>query len=320
MTAMPPAVSPAHTMSALAMGYCSPEMLGWRDANGSRVAGRSFSSDDLEGMQGAMDSFLLYVARSFAMAIGELWTLDGSSMKLTKVYIAPDFYERYSSRIIYPDEDARANPSAQHRYSRELCVRAVLRGEPMWCDLSTPVGSSQSATSAAAEVAAAAPASDESAGLELPLRTAVVIPFNIGQSVGAGTAAVLVLYSSTYRPLPPKQVMHTLSEFTRTVASASSIARFLSTLSSRLETSAVDRGESRSVTDRLGLESSATVPACLHELEQLPQTRCRRATTEPAPTPTIAPDAPLMRQSSGSTFAQRRMRQMLEPQLAEDTA
>jgi hypothetical protein len=34
-------------------------VLGWRDANGSRVAGRFFSSDDLEGMQGAMDSFLL---------------------------------------------------------------------------------------------------------------------------------------------------------------------------------------------------------------------------------------------------------------------
>ncbi|KAJ1629516.1 hypothetical protein T492DRAFT_1010340, partial [Pavlovales sp. CCMP2436] len=246
----------------------------------------------------------------FAMDIGELWTLDGSSaksMKMTKLYISPDVYERHSSRILYPDEDPRSNPSAAHRYSRELCVRAVVRGEPMWCDLSSPP---------------ATPASDESAGSEMKLRTAVLIPFTIGSD---GCAAVIVLYSQSWRPLPPKQVMSTLTEFTRSVASVSSMARFLSTLS-KLSLTSASKGESRSVTDRLGLESSASVPACLHALDAA-QIRSSRssieraiANGESAPTPTITPDAPLMRQSSGSTFAQRRLQQLLlEPQ-AEETA
>lgn len=286
------------------------------------VPSRSFSANDISGMsasfgQSAMESFLLYVARSLSMDIGELWSLDlASSFRMTNMYIAPDFYERHSARILYPDSDPRANPSRQHRFSRGLCMRAVMRGEPLWCDVSSP----ESAPHPAASLAAA-PAAEDSAPVELPLRTAVVIPFITSTSDRpegtSSTTAVLVLYSQRYRPLPSHQVMHTLSAFTRVVATQKSMAHFLRTLSARLETFDMPAGETHSVADRLGLTSSASTPACLHELDLAPPDRTARqrsfgAESEaPVPTPSVAPPAPSLRGHAGSTFAQRRMRQML---------
>lgn len=317
-------------------------------ANPTLVPTRSFSSGDVHGMcapchQGALDSFLLYVARSvrlartsrpaalppppllrltpspsppvlsllpsqFSMDIGELWSLDlASSLRMTNMYIAPDFYERHSARILYPDSDPRANPSRQHRFSRGLCMRAVVRGEPLWCDVSSPPATPQTPPAAADEGAAS---------VELPLRTALVLPFTTSPSGtrdgAASSTAVLVLYSQRYKPLPSPQVMATLSAFAREVATQRSMAHFLSTLSTRLETFDAPGSEAQSVSDRLGLTSSASTPACLHELGALPdKPPPRQSASEPAPTPTVAPPAPSLRGQAGSTFAQRRMRQML---------
>ncbi|KAG8463022.1 hypothetical protein KFE25_001795 [Diacronema lutheri] len=300
--------------------------IGGARANPTLVPSRSFSVNDITGMsgsprQGAMESFLLYVARSFSMDIGELWSLDlASSLRLTNMYVAPQFYERHSARILYPDADPRANPSRQHRFSRELCMRAVMRGEPLWCDISAGAAAGPAPAAPGVASGAGAPATDEEgAQVELPLRTAVAIPFNLtaaGQAEGsASETAVLVLYSSRYKPLPSRQVMHTVSAFTRAVATQRSMASFLSTLSARLETFDAPGSEAFSIVDRLGLSASALAPAYVHELDkpERPVRQCSLGASVDGttPMPIVAPPAPSLRGQAGSTFAQRRMRQML---------
>jgi hypothetical protein len=304
-------------------------------SNTTIVPSRAFSVNDLSSMavpqseHAAVESLLLYTARTFGMDLGELWTSNlASSLRLSKLFVAPHFYERYAEKIIYPDADPRGDPSAHHRYSRDLCMRAMMRGEPMWCDVSS-VGELTLPGPPALDCA--------SMGAELlPLRTAVVIPFNTersadGHSPTSSSTAVMVLYSQRHQPLPSQSVMATLSHFSRSVATQGSMARFISTLSSGLANAgASPTATQHSVTDRLGLTSSASLPACLNELDKARRKASdARAATQlrglaspshlerraRAHTPSEAPPAPRIGGGGGSTFAQRRMRQMIEHQM-----
>lgn len=299
---------------------------------------RAFSHNDLAGLasaglsvdQGAIESFLLYMSRTLGMDLGELWSVGLlSSLQMTKLYIEPEFYERHSARIIYPTGDPRSKPEAQHVHSKGLCTKALTSGAPVWCELEV----------------------QGDAGL--PLRTAAAIPFNTDHSffgkdrtgdrssdpaVAAPTKAfVLVMYSSRRLPLPSEALFNRLAEFSRSVATTSSMMRLLSHLShtedrtsaapavaavaAAAAAAAVEPNHcAASVHDRLGLAPSLSVPTNLSQLDhQPPQEMWRRERScaslrdlDKQPTPAQVPRAPRLGAQGKSTFAQRRMRQLAD--------
>lgn len=304
---------------------------------------RSYSLSDMQSLdhgseqnsveQGAVQSFLLYVSRMLAMDIGELWTVDvGSSLQMTKLYIEPNFYEQHAHRIVYPDGDPRSNPAAQHRHSRALCRESLASGEPLWLDVSNM----QLGPAAAAEKGSG----DIGHRAELPLRTAVVIPFTTHPSLqgkpvlahrqpSGGATSILVLYSQRHLPRPSELAMDTITSFTRAVATQGSMMRMLSQLNMRID---AEPKSTASVSDRLGLTPSSSFPSDLHALERragklssltrqggltrqaysVQSLSSMPGASSPPPTPTEAPNAPRPAPAARSTFAQRRMRQMLE--------
>jgi len=305
-------------------GKASPTIVPWRAFSHGDLAGMTVAGTTAE--QGATESFLLYMARRLAMDLGELWSLDLlSALRMTKLYIEPEYFERHGSRIVYPEGDPRGHPAAQHVHSRRLCQHALEMGAPLWCELDRAGDLS--------------PAD----GAQLTLRTAVVVPFNTDHSLHGPEAAdspqmraarltprahVLVLYSA--RKVPQQEdLLARLRAFSRAVATTDSMLRLLSTIAEPPAAAeacpAHEATHARSVHDRLGLAPSASLPSNMHLLDD-PQgaegafgALRRRSRMQSyaslkdldRATPEEAPRAPKLGGAT-STFAQRRMRQILE--------